>query len=246
MKIIKHNMIVDLDVLLDTRLSTLHLVDNDLPARVLNNGYYERLSDQMDGVITKEERREFLYRYRNRADNPKTLKYALPTNINHYIRDFYNGYTADQIVLSSNNRSTCTINTFPYILSDEEKHNILNLLIFDLYGYCEVKVERIDPSKIDLKVFLSNYDEYLAYESNTFLNHWFKDFEELVSPGFKLTLPKIAIGDKDAIDLKDEEELSKEMLYNGFEAVRTACMGIMYLSFLPPKYYCPRKQKKPV
>jgi len=244
MKIIKHNILVDLDVLFDTRLSTLHLINKDLPARVLNNGYYERLSDQMEHVITKEERKEFLYRYHNRADNPKTLKYAIPTNINQYIRNFYNGYTADQIVMSLNNRSTCSINTFPYLLSDEERNDLVNLLVVDLYGYCDIKVVRIDTSKTDLKEFLNKYDEYLAYESNTFLNHWFIDYTDLVSPGFKLTLPKIAIGDKDTIDLKDEEELSKEMLYNGFEAVRTACMGIMYLNFLPPKYYCPRKLKK--
>lgn len=242
MNIIKHHMLVDLDVLLDTRLATLHLIDENLPLKVLSNGYYNRLSDQMENVITKEERNEFLHRYRNRADNPKTLKLALPTNMNKYISDFYNGYTADQIVANSRDRSKCSINTFPYILTDDEKREVVNLLVYDLYGYCEIDVVRIDTSKIDINHLLSNYDEYLAYESNKFINHWLVDFEGVAAPKFKLTIPKLAIGNKDAIDIKDEEVLSKEKLYEGLEAVRTAYSGIMYLGFLPPMYYCPRKR----
>lgn len=245
MNVIKHHMLVDLDVLVDTRLSTLHLIDENLPIRVLNGGYYERLSDQMENVITKEERNEFLHRYRNRADNPKTLKLALPTNMNRYISDFYNGYTADQIVANSRNRSKCTINIFPYFLTDDEKRDVVNLLIYDLYGYCDIDVTRIDTSKVDINQLLSNYDEYLTYESSNFINHWLVDYDTVVAPGFKLVIPKLAIGNKDAINVKDEEPLSKEMLYDGLEAVRTAYSGIFYLGFLPPKYYCPRKRARP-
>lgn len=242
MNVITHNILVDLDCLLDTRLSTYHLIDSTLPSKLLDNGYYTRMSDEMPKVISKEVRKEYLYRYKNRADNPKTLAYALPTNMYKYLVDFYHGYTADQIVALSKDRSICSINIYPYILTDEQREMVKRLLLTDLFAYCDIDIVNIDVTKVDIENMVRNYNEYVTYESNAFLNHWFVDFNGFISPAFKVTLPKLAIGDKELIGLKEDEELSREKLYEGMESMRTSCSGIFYLGFLPPQFYSPRKR----
>jgi hypothetical protein len=238
---ITHNILIDLDAILDTRLATYHAMDTSLPGRLIENGYYNRISDEMSNVLTEAERKEFIHRYKNRENNLKTLKYALPTNMNRYLVDLYHGFTADQLINASRYRSTLFINLYPYLIPNDMRPLIKNLLVADLYPYCDIELVNIDTSKENIIEFLSRYQEYITYESIDFINHWLVDYEGTVSPGFKLTIPKIAIGDKSMIDLDKDSELERESLYDGLEGLRTAFMGIMYLGFLPPKFYSPRQ-----
>ncbi len=126
-----HNILIDLDVVLDTRLALLYAIDEDIAVSVVNSGIYnKRIRDNFGNVSADI----FNYFYKQR--NKVLLKYALPSNIFKIVNELLIGHITDSVTTKL---TKIYINTYPYNLTDDEKDIVLGTVdglfkncVFDL------------------------------------------------------------------------------------------------------------------
>lgn len=136
------NIYISLDCLLDTRLSTLGLINESIVSDILENKYHERDEDRFTGIddnVFKE-----LYS----ARNTETLKYARPTGMLALLKSITDDLVEQTIVRPFASEVTVTVNIFPYILSHEEKEMLIKAIVVS--SSLNVRVELIDLPLIEL------------------------------------------------------------------------------------------------
>lgn len=143
------NIYIEMDALLDSRITMLSSINEDISVEVFNKNYYSRTSDTF-GYIPYNV---FLTYYNTR--NKGILLYSLPTFIYKVIEnitlDFYSDLKNKEIDLQ-----TLYVNTFPYDFNEEELERFK--LTFESY-IKNVKVEFIHYSDTDLTpIVLENYN----------------------------------------------------------------------------------------
>lgn len=119
----------DIDTLFDTRLCLLYLINPELATELVKSGkYFERLKDNM-GNMSWDIFKSF-YKKRNK----KLLELAIETNVlSKFIRpDCY-----EKVTHSSNGNGgfiKVYVNTYPYMLNNNEKDILTKLVNSKLYG----------------------------------------------------------------------------------------------------------------
>ena len=81
----KHLVLIELDVLFDTRIGTLSKFGDDVAIEVLENGYRSRITDDISAFTKKITNEQFKEAYRNR--DKETLKLSRMTNFIFTLRN---------------------------------------------------------------------------------------------------------------------------------------------------------------
>lgn len=163
-------ILVDLDSILDTRLSLImNLLDGDDLESVLDI-YFNRITNDFTPYLTYEE---FNNHYLNR-DNT-VLPNATITSVLLMIRDYVQG------VLNKTHSSTVItvprilLNVYPYDLSKETLTHILNGIIFHTDEKIDITMVSIPDKEITLKYLYENVSTYIKYDYYNWLDALDKD-----------------------------------------------------------------------
>ena len=192
----KHAVLVDLDVLLDTRIATLFKIDPVEAIAILDKGFCSRTTDDLEGVTEVITNDEYLKAYG--ARDVDTLKQARLTN---YI--FELASVVGQLALELANDDTrvedpcIVLNYYPYKDLDEDT---LADIVYAIGCYTtdaiEIRVAYYEPSQLDLK-FLKENDilTYVTYDFQKWFENNFnvRKGKSVIIPYPKLTIvaPKI-------------------------------------------------------
>lgn len=212
----KHNILVDLDVLLDTRIATLVKLNPEEAIKILDAGYTSRTTDDLSIFTTTITNEEYTEAYKNR--DIETLATSRMTN---YI--FELGMMVKQLfenIKKDNTRiqDPCVIiNYYPYSDLDDD---VLKQIIYAVEQYITeaitIKSIYLKPDELDLR-YLKHLEilTYITYDFQTWFESAFsikKGKNSIISyPKFTLIAPMI-IPKVDSFDNLDAE--SKKILQN--------------------------------
>ena len=133
----KHNVVIDLDVLLDTRISTINNIDFKLAIELLENGFCSRQTDDLTGVTTKLDNATYRAAYAARDVN--TLKNARLTSYIFELADVVGQLARNIADDDSRVDEPCIVlNYYPYKELDDE--TIADII----YGIGSYTTEAID------------------------------------------------------------------------------------------------------
>ena len=155
----------DLDTLIDVRLGLLYLINRDLAIKIVETGeYFTRLKDNLG-----EMSYDIFYSFYNKR-NKLILYLSLFTNIlERFIRhDCYEKVTH----ISNGNGGFIKIyvNTYPYVLTNEEKDNLKLILLKVLYGG-EVEFIYKNPKEVDPEWVYDHVKSMYMYNGLHWMNY---------------------------------------------------------------------------
>lgn len=169
----KHVVLVDLDVILDTRIATIFNINSEVALELLENGFCARKTDDLTDVTDVITNDEYKKAYASR--NVETLKTARLTS---YIFELGNivSQLAENIVNDDTrlDEPCIVINYYPY--KDLDTDTIADI-IYAISCYTttaiDIKAAYYEPADLDLKNMKDSdiltyvtYDFQLWFESN--------------------------------------------------------------------------------
>lgn len=200
-------MYVDLDCILDTRMSTLFKMGEDVVTKAIDLGWHERLSDFLPGIDFQVY--QDLYKNRDKS----TLKEAVMTPVAEMIREF--ALRTMENVLNSpfHYHPKIIVNVWPYQLDDDEKNVIASTVRHLTVDLAVVDIINFPPEKITptyVKYMLSimvkyEYMEWLEMHSAS------KEFEKVTCPDVSLLGPRLYLKKPTRV-LQDNEDPFKETM----------------------------------
>lgn len=153
----KNDIYMNLDSLLDTRLSLLFDFDKKLFNDLLKDGdikyYLNRITDSF-GYIDNDLFKE-LYKKRD----SKTIREPIPTHIPQLIKS----YIAESLVEHPKKRVKLFLNVYPYVLSDNDKIKIRNGIRAIFNGYLDVEIMDVPENLISVKFVYENIGLMIMY-----------------------------------------------------------------------------------
>lgn len=212
----KHVVLIDLDVILDTRIATLFDIDKDMALDLLGQGYCTRMTDDLTGltnVVTNEQ-----YEKAYAARNIETLKNARLSSYIFELANIISNLSKDIVNDATRVEEPCiVINYYPYKNLDEA---ILGDIIYAVSCYTteaiDIKAGYYEPASLDLKFLKDNMIlTYITYSLATWFEKAFdvrKGKEGIISyPKLTVVAPKI-MPKVDSFDYLDGD--AKKVLQN--------------------------------
>ena len=201
-------LLIELDCLLDTRISILSELDDDKLKEVIKN-YHNRDID------------EFPYygfnKFKNLYDNrdKSILKNAIVTPIMGLMVEFVNKTLLQIINTPHHYKPKIIVNIYPYDLKEEEINNIISLIVNKTQQRATVEVINKSIKELTVGYIKNNisimvmyrYFEWLEYHCNI------KAFEKITCPEVALFGPNIYFKPKqNNLDIKQDPIKSTEEL----------------------------------
>jgi hypothetical protein len=167
----KHNILIDLDVLLDTRIATLVQLDPDEAMRLLESGFTSRVTDDLSGMNSTISNEAYQEAYKNR--DIETLKTSRMTNYIFELAILIKQMTENLAKDNTRVLDPCVvINYYPYKELDDE---VLKQIIYAVEQYITtavtIKSVYLSPEELDLKAMKSS--DILTYITYDFQG-WFE------------------------------------------------------------------------
>lgn len=231
----KHNILIDLDVLLDTRIATLVNIDPEEAIKLLGAGYTERTTDDLNYFDTTITNEEYTKAYNNR--NVDTLVTSRMTNyifeLAMMVKQLFENIKKD----NSRIKDPCIIiNYYPYKDLDDDT---LKQIIYAVEQYITeaitIKSIYMSPDKLDLKSLKElevltyiTYDFQKWFESAFSVN---KGKNSIISyPKFTLIAPKIMpkIDSFDHLDVDSKKILQNKTPFDFMKLYWAPMFGIEY------------------
>lgn len=205
------NLLVSLDMVLDTRLGTLARLDERLPTQVLQNGYHLRRSDFFDGV--DKQAFDALYK----ARNVETLQASYATNLLPFLKQMVEKLTEKYMDSPLHESINIDLNVFPYVLDEEVAGYMASSVQTWIGPLATVRPVRITDTELTPKVVKDQYDKLFMYEYGQWLEMHTDAFEITRIPDVELYIPAIIFTEK-----PDDEKIAEltKIAMNPFEALQ--------------------------
>lgn len=158
-------MFVELDCLLDTRLALLFQMCPDKIAGLLDSGYIDRDQDVFPDVDMKQFKK--LYRRRDKS----LLKNAVVTPVKRLMLEFATETQHNSISTPFKMLPKLVINSYPYVLSDEEAGVIITAVIASTYEKADVSMVYIPMEEITPSYVKQNLSLLVMYDHQAWLEH---------------------------------------------------------------------------
>lgn len=159
----KLGIYINLDSLIDTRLSVLHYHSPKIFKQVIKSidKYQSRLKDEFDYLDTE------LFKEMYKKRNSEMIKEPIPT----FIPEFIKSYVLTCLQEKSGEIVTMYLNVYPYKFTDEEKE-LLKKSIFVIYNKL-IDVEILDKpdNDITVKFIHENIALMIMYNGINWLEH---------------------------------------------------------------------------
>lgn len=222
------NYLTNLDTLFDTRLGLLSILMPKYCEELLgSDGYTDRVKDDFSVGGVRFGYESFLPIYRNR--NKNILKYSGLTFIPYIIACEINRHQQNNFNGECFRKWHLHINTYPYVLNDEEKENIKEIFHQYMDEKPEIKYHYINPMELGSEFMDAyNIEVVVDYDGLNWLSYFmYNTNNKFINRKFELCVPKIM--NSSGIS---EQELNDEF----FKKIENSFSTHLTLSFLDS--YC--------
>lgn len=204
----KSLILIDLDALLDTRTGALFELDPEEAINILNKGWANRESDDLEEYSETITTRMFREAYNNRSKY--TLSLSRPTNILKRLAPEIRKLIVTKSKANSRLTDYClVINIYPYNLTDYEAKSIQLSVAETLGEHTPVRIANYLPDSTRLSnLQLREFSDYITYDIQGWIE---REFSDITKPEDFISVPSIAIwGPKLARDTKGHQKLIEE------------------------------------
>ncbi len=164
------NIYVPLDVLLDTRIAVISMMDENKAIDILRNGYHNRRSD----IFKDIDKDEFDALYSKRDIN--VLLRSQCTNAVLFLSELITELQLKVSVTPQYEKVSLYINTYPYVLDEETVENITGAISFWIKDLCKIGTihlsdEELTPEYIKDRfniLFMYHYANWLEVNTDNF------------------------------------------------------------------------------
>lgn len=186
----KSLMLIDLDAILDTRVACLFEIDPIEATKILDMDWRNRDSDDLTPYTSNITNEEFEYHYQNRTK--VTLAQARPTNILKRLAPEIRKLIIATAKKNSRLEDYClVVNTYPYLLNDNEAQDIQDAIAETLGENTPVRITNMLPHSTRLtNLQLRGYTDYITYDIHGWIQREFGDIKETSE---FVSMPEIAI-----------------------------------------------------
>lgn len=189
------HILCELDALVDTRLPSLARVSPEAAAKMVNEYYWQRLSDDFEkytgGLVNNND-----YKAQYAKRDVDTLRGALATNMCLSLTGMFANLCDQRINSPLVHDVKLTINFYPYLLdADEIEMYLTNIAVFTNN---EVKLSQtwMPPEEITPALLDAEYSAYILYDYNQWMGLQEKRFHDKVIPSITVFAPaRAAAGD---------------------------------------------------
>jgi hypothetical protein len=228
-------ILVNLDSLLDTRLTCVGMLNPDHIVPLLKNGYRERMHNKLSLILPEinDNAVEELFAER---DMPM-IKLSRSTNIIYLLAERIAESQISGDTRPDSRDITVVLNTYPYSISKEDTLAFAN-------GLAEVfkmkKITRVHLPTEDLtpKYLRENYSRYITHDLNEWLASHQAGVVEDPIPLFTIISPMCILDPVKFTDIIDVDNKGDKAHYNRcfeatFEALKRNTSRYMELEFCP-------------
>lgn len=180
------NILVPLDVFLDTRIATVARLDAQKATELLMHGYHERRSDFYPGI----DKKAFDALYESR--DLKTLLYAQCTNIFIILRDLLASLVYTSSTTPYFKKISVLVNLTPYEIIEPELTLILKAIGAWLTPMAEISAIRLSDKELTPQYVKEHFNVLFRYEYSDWLEMHTEDFEHSPIPEVDLYVPAIS------------------------------------------------------
>lgn len=224
-----------LDEILDTRLAVLDIINPDATLELLQNGYFERESDNWELLTNgKIKNDEFKAIYSKR--NKDVLKRSKLSGFGFYLKDFIidveKMFGTDPTI----NLPKIYLNIFPYTDLTEEEIDAVKFATeiaccctLTEVEICCYKPEDITPLKIK-----NDFDFSFMYHFEDWKNIHVEMIGTQIMMGSYITAPKLYI---EEIPKEEDNEIDDGVKMSAWQAAELCMLPFMVLNFLPVKHF---------
>jgi len=192
---VKYDFLVDLDSLVDTRLSLLMKIDKDLTKELVKNGKYkDRVNNEFDYI--PENIFNKLFKYRKK----ELLELPIHTEVVELLKEYV--VNCETLIRQHNGSVKGVINTYPYLLSEEEK----SLLEDSFSKELKTDIEIVYVEDIIISELSDRYGMLVLYDGLNWLENKVNDGSVLSSPIPEVTLITIKKYNKKEKDFNEKLE----------------------------------------
>lgn len=218
-------LLVDMDCLLDTRIGTVSLLNEEAACKLLSEKYSNRVFDDFEelteGLVTNEE---FSKRWETR--DKETLKASMMTNIMKLLVSLTSQYEKDMIETPFVKEFILYVNLHPYILTDAEIEIIKEAISVHCGINLKIRTIHLPLEKITPKKLKEDFDGFITYS----FDNWLKIHSEALD---KTPIPRVTIF-APALCIKKPNKL-EDIMVDGltvFEMLEIAYTARLHIEFL--------------
>lgn len=233
----KHVILIDLDVILDTRVATLLQLNEEVAIELLDNGFCSRPTDDLTGVTSKITNDEFKTAYAKR--DITTLKTARLTSYIFELATIVSDLTKSLISDDTRVEEPCiVINYYPYHdLDTETLADIIYAISCYTTDAIDIKAAYYEPRQLDLPYLKEcSILTYITYDFTKWFESVFtiaKGKDAIISYP-KLTIIAPMVTPKiDSFDNLDGESLKLLQNKTPFEFMKLYWAPMFGLEFCP-------------
>lgn len=214
MKEQKQTIFVDLDALLDTRAATIATFGKEAMDKVIDKGYFSRLSDDFSLP-------NYSVKYASRDNS--LLKNTMVTSVLNVISSFVKTTLQNNINSPHVYRPCVVINTYPYVLNDTESRDLIGAIVKNTNEEADVELVHMDNDILTPVYFNNNVSVAVMYHGLDWLEAQSEAgrFAKKACPDIVLFCPKLAKG--------KQHNMEKDP----FEVLESIAAPIISLKFLP-------------
>lgn len=227
-------ILIDLDVLLDTRLAALAATDTEWTRTVLEDGSYRnRVTDIWNNVRAGLDQDKYNTIYNNR--DATLLRAARLSGFMKNLLQIVKHYEYDLATRSDMvSEVIFVVNTYPYQLDAQVKYMLLMAIKEYIGTVVEVKLTHLSMKQTSLKALVSKgYTQYVLYNFSEWGGYHFATEAKVAGKhDFAIVAPALLNEsfNEEVKQLLAENNVSDE---NPFELTKVVFAAIMDLSFLP-------------
>ena len=226
-----HGIYVDLDSLLDTRLSTLYVHRGaDYVKSVLDkrDNYFKRQQDEFEGCSKADFRN--LYERRDKF----TLKQAGRTEVLVFIKGIVLQAISKQNPEAVGTKPKLFLNTYPYKLTEQEDMLFLRLLMELTDKKCDIEIIHKDNKDLSLVYAKQNFKVMFMYDYSRWLEAHAESFKTFKMPDVELYGPAIYFG---RVPTKEEEAEFKVTKKDAFTLMELGSCMYIGLKLIPVSFF---------
>lgn len=224
----KHNILIDIDSIMDTRLVMLYSINEELAIEIFNSTYHLRTTDIFGNIPYN------LFKGLHDLRNKAILNYAIPTNALSIVTSILATNVADIKNLDEN--YTIYLNTYPYKLNKVEEDNFTKTIEKIAP---DADIEFLYLSKKELTPNIINEKEIysiIMYDGAEWLEKQNRLLNIVDNPLLGKTLFIPAIVNERLPNLKINRNL--------FDTISKSLELIMTVIFVDVEYFSPIQKKK--
>jgi len=181
----KQGIYIELDALLDTRLSTLFQMEGVDLSTILDNGYFTRSKEEFYGI--PKEAFDSEYKLRDKI----TLKDAVITKSIVFIRELIVSMIKQATETPMHTGPKLIVNVYPYQLSKEETEAIIKGIAAASGQLCDVEAVNMPPDRLTPSYCKDNLAIMFIYNYSVWLEAQAKNFETIRCSDITVIVPGI-------------------------------------------------------